>query len=234
MKFGRACVAAWVGFSVAASVAWPAAAQQQQKGQISDKSVVILMDYAWALTPEEFTTESNKIIRTDKNKFDQVKLPLDDAREVIRVGRLSAQAQMCELIEAQTANYEALMAREVARSKWTDQQLVFINKLHLFTVMFMTGQAKPVKEAEAGKALPKEAPAQKSVNCSEADKQAHRRRGACVCQSYRRCPGGKGRPSAVAKNSPAYLVSLGVANLKHGTSGTHFLLKLKPASPVME
>ena len=175
MKFGRACVAAWVGLGVAASVAWPAAAQQQQKGQISDKSVVILMDYAWALTPEEFTTESNKIIRTDKNKFEQVKLPLDDAREVIRVGRLSAQAQMCELIEAQTANYEALMAREVGRSKWTDQQLVFINKLHLFTVMFMTGQAKPVNEAEAGKglpkALPKEAPAQKSVNCSEADKK---------------------------------------------------------------
>src|SRR5690349_17360882 len=115
MKFGRASVAAWVGFSVAALVAWPATAQQQQKGQISDKSVVVLMDYAWALVPEEFTTESNKIIRTDKNKFEQVKLPLDDAREVIRVGRLSAQAQMCELIEAQTANYEALMAREVAR-----------------------------------------------------------------------------------------------------------------------
>ena len=171
MKFGRACVAAWVGFGVAASVAWPAAAQQQQKGQISDKSVVILMDYAWALTPEEFTTESNKIIRIDKSKFDQVKLPLDDAREVIRVGRVSAQAQLCELIEAQTANYEALMAREVARSKWTDQQLVFINKLHLFTVMFMTGQAKPAEEGGAAKALPKESPTQRSVNCSEADRK---------------------------------------------------------------
>lgn len=175
MKFGRASVAIWVGFSVAASMAWPAAAQQQQKGQISDKSVVILMDYAWALVPESFTTESNKIIRTDKDKFEQVKLPLDDAREVIRVARLSAQAQLCEMIEAQTANYEALMAREMARSKWTDQQMVFINKLHLFTVMFMTGQAKPVEEAEAAKALPKalpkEAPAQKSVNCSEADRK---------------------------------------------------------------
>jgi hypothetical protein len=199
MKFGRACVAAWVGFSVAASVAWPAAAQQPQKGQISDKSVVILMDYAWALTPEEFTTESNKIIRTDKSKFEQVKLPLNDAREVIRVGRLSAQAQMCELIEAQTANYEALMAREVARSKWTDQQLVFINKLHLFTVMFMTGQAKPVEEAEAGKALPKEAPAQKSVSCSEADKKRIEDEVLAYVKATDAAPAAKGGPAGNKK-----------------------------------
>jgi hypothetical protein len=199
MKLGRVWVAAWVGFGVAASVAWPAAAQQQQKGQISDKSVVILMDYAWALTPEEYTTESNKIIRTDKSNFEQVKLPLDDAREVIRVGRLSAQAQMCEMIEAQTANYEALMAREVARSKWTDQQLVFINKLHLFTVMFMTGQVKPADEADAGKALPKESPKQKSVNCTEADRKRIEDEVLAYIKASAAVPAAKAAPSGTKK-----------------------------------
>jgi hypothetical protein len=31
---------------------------------------------------------------------------------------------MCEMPEAQTANYETMMEREVAKAKWTDQQLV--------------------------------------------------------------------------------------------------------------
>lgn len=142
---------------------------QQQKAQISDKTVATLMDYAWALTPEEYTTEGGKIIRTNKNKFDEVKLPLDDAREVIRVGRLSGQAQLCELIEAQSANYEALMTRELARAKWTDQQLVFINKLHLFTVMTITGQ---VEASETAKAMPKDGAApKKTVNCTDADRK---------------------------------------------------------------
>ena len=167
MKFGRVCVAVGVGFGVAASMAGPVGAQQQ-KAQISDKTVVTLMDYAWALTPEEYTTESSKIIRINKNKFEEVKLPLDDAREVIRVARISGQAQLCELIEAQSANYEALMTRELARAKWTDQQLVFINKLHLFTVMTITGQ---VEAADSAKVMPKEGPPKKAVNCSEADRK---------------------------------------------------------------
>jgi hypothetical protein len=143
---------------------------QAQKAALSDKTVLTLMDFAWALTPEEYTTESGKVVRINKSKFDEVKLPVDDAREVIRVARLSGQAQMCEMPEAQTANYETLMEREVARAKWTDQQLVFINKLHLFTVMTLTGQVKAV-EGEAAKAAPKEPPAKTVVNCTDADRK---------------------------------------------------------------
>jgi hypothetical protein len=33
--------------------------------------------------PEEYQTETGKVIRINKSKFDQVKLPVDDAREVI-------------------------------------------------------------------------------------------------------------------------------------------------------
>src|SRR5262245_54047790 len=95
-----------VALAAASSVA------NAQKPQMSDKTVLILMDYAWPLTPAEFTTESGKVIRVNKDKFEEVKLPLDDAREVIRVARLSGQAQICEMGEAQTANYETLMDRE--------------------------------------------------------------------------------------------------------------------------
>ncbi len=141
MTFAKLRVLAGLGLWTAGLAVAPAGANAQ-KPQMSDKTVLILMDYAWALTPAEFTTETGKIIRVNKDKFEEVKLPLDDAREVIRIARVSGQAQICEMGEAQTANYETLMEREAARGKWTDQQLVFINKLHLFTVMTMTGQVK--------------------------------------------------------------------------------------------
>ncbi|HEU4380404.1 MAG TPA: hypothetical protein VFR73_17660 [Hyphomicrobiaceae bacterium] len=138
---------------------------------MSDKTVLILMDYAWALTPAEFTTETGKIIRVNKDKFEEVKLPLDSAREVIRVARISGQAQLCEMGEAQTANYETLMEREAARGKWTDQQLVFINKLHLFTVMTMTGQVKATDPDTPVGTVPKEEPPKSTVTCTDADRK---------------------------------------------------------------
>jgi hypothetical protein len=73
-------------------------------------------------------------------------VPLDVAREVIRVARLSAYAQLCELPEEQRANFQTFMRREEAKSKWTDQQMLFINQLHLFTVMTLTGKVALVEK----------------------------------------------------------------------------------------
>jgi hypothetical protein len=161
----------WAGLGLwAAVLVVGAAGANAQKAQINDKTVLVLMDFAWALTPAEFTTETGKVIKINKDKFEEIKLPLDDAREVIRVARVSGQAQICEMGEAQTANYETLMEREAGRSKWTDQQLVFINKLHLFTVMTMTGQVKAVDSENPG-ALPKEPPAKSSVVCTDDDRK---------------------------------------------------------------
>ena len=38
------------------------------------------------------------------------------------------------------------MRREEAKAKWTDQQMLFINQLHLFTVMTLTGKVKLVEK----------------------------------------------------------------------------------------
>lgn len=170
MTFAELRVWAGLGLWAATVAALPVGANAQ-KPQMSDKTVLILMDYAWALTPAEFTTETGKIIRVNKDKFEEVKLPLDDAREVIRIARLSGQAQICDMGEAQTANYETLMEREAARSKWTDQQLVFINKLHLFTVMTMTGQVKAADPDAPSAGVPKEMPPKSSVACTDADRK---------------------------------------------------------------
>src|SRR5262245_2085776 len=170
MPFAKLRVWAGLGLWMAMLALAPAGANAQ-KAQMSDKTVLVLMDFAWALTPAEFTTETGKVVRINKDKFEDVKLPLDDAREVIRVARLSGQAQICEMGEAQTANYETLMEREAARSKWTDQQMVFINKLHLFTVMTLTGQVKATDPDAPPKEVAKEMPPNRAVTCTDADRQ---------------------------------------------------------------
>jgi hypothetical protein len=104
------------------------------------------MEYAWSLVPAKFTKPDGAVVEIDKKKKEQVLVPLDVAREVIRVGRLSAHAQVCELGEEQVLNYRSLMKREHEKKKWTEQQLIYLNQLHLTTVMLLTGKIKLVEK----------------------------------------------------------------------------------------
>ncbi len=141
----RSKAIAAVALAAGAVAAGQAVAQTKE---MSDKSIETLMNYAWVITPPKFTTPDGKTIEVDKSKRDQVVVPLDVAREIVKVGRLSASAQICGLPEEQAANYQTLMAREVAKKKWSDQQLLFISQLHLFTVMMMTGGVKVVDRGD--------------------------------------------------------------------------------------
>src|SRR5262245_40272531 len=98
----------WAGVCMAAG-ATPSMAQHKE---LSDKSVLTLMRYAWGMVPEKFTTPTGKTIIVDKSKTSEAIVPLDIAREVIRVARLSAYAQLCELAEEQRANFQTFMRRE--------------------------------------------------------------------------------------------------------------------------
>jgi hypothetical protein len=142
---------------------------QAAKGQISDKAVSTLMELAWAITPAEYTRADGLVVKIDKRKFKENSIPVGDAREVVRVGRVSALAQLCELADAQTANYEALMSREQAKAKWSDQQLYFIHQLHLFTVLTMSGQVKAVEGEVTGPA--KEAAPATPQKCSDTERK---------------------------------------------------------------
>jgi len=119
--------------------------------QLSEKAVKTFVQYAWALTPQKFTKPDGESIMIDKSKPKDVKVPIDDAREVIMAGRLTAHAQICKLAEDQVRNYQSLMRREEASKRWSDQQIVFINQLHLTTVMLLTGQIKLVEKKDGGK-----------------------------------------------------------------------------------
>jgi hypothetical protein len=157
----------WAG-AFMASVAGPAFAQNKE---LSDKSVLTLMRYAWGMVPEKFTTPTGKTIIVDKSKASEAIVPLDIAREVIRVARLSAYAQLCELAEEQRANFQTFMRREDAKSKWTDQQMLFINQLHLFTVMTLTGKVQLVEKDGDKQVIVQESRPLKTESCTDTERK---------------------------------------------------------------
>lgn len=119
----------------------PAGAQE-----LSEHAVRSFMEYAWSLTPQQFSRPDGSVILIDKTKKAQVEVPLDVARRVIMAGRLSAHAQICDLRDEQVQNHRALMRREEATHRWTQQQLVYISQLHLMTLMLMTGRIRLVEQ----------------------------------------------------------------------------------------
>jgi hypothetical protein len=145
----------------------PACAQGKE---LSDKSVLTLMRYAWAMVPDKFTTPLGKTILVDKKHASESVVPLETAREVIRVARLSAYAQLCELPEEQRANYQTLMRREEAKG-WSDQQLLFMNQLHLFTVMTLTGKIQLVERDGDKQVVVQEGKAAKTETCTGTEKK---------------------------------------------------------------
>lgn len=132
--------------AVLAGTALIAAPGQAQ--ELSQKSVETMMDYAWAITPDRFTKPNGQTVEIDRNNRKVAEVPLDTAREIIRVGRLSAHAQVCDLKEEHVANFRTLMSREAIKKKWSEQQFVFMNQLHMVTVMMLTGQLKLIESEE--------------------------------------------------------------------------------------
>lgn len=129
--------------AVAMLAAAPGGAVNAQ--ELSERSVRTFMDYAWSLTPSKFTKPDGSAILIDRKDREKMTVPVDAARAAIMAGRLTAHAQICGLPEEQVLNYRSLMTREEESKKWTPQQLIYINQLHLTTVMLLTGQIKVIE-----------------------------------------------------------------------------------------
>ena len=164
-KAGLALLWAAAGMGL---LAGPALAQNKE---LSDKSVLTLMRYAWGMVPEKFTTPLGKTILVDKSHASEAIVPIEIAREVVRVARMSAYAQLCELPEEQRANYQTLMRREEAKAKWSDQQMLFINQLHLFTVMTLTGKVQLVERDGDKQVVVKEGKPVKTETCTDTERK---------------------------------------------------------------
>jgi hypothetical protein len=137
---------------------------------LSDHAVKSFMEYAWSLTPQQFSKPDGTVILIDKTKKDQVLVPLNVAREVIMAGRLSAHAQICDLRDDQIQNHRAMMRREEVKQKWTPQQMVYISQLHLTTVMLLTGRIRLV-EKQGDKEVVVDEKKEPAQTCTEEQKK---------------------------------------------------------------
>lgn len=141
----------------------PASAQEE----MSEKSVKTVMEYAWLQLPAQYTTKDGKTIITDKKNRDAVVVPIDEAREIIKAGYRSAHAQICDLKEDQLMNRASLVRREAEKKKWSDQQMLYIQQLHLTTVMLMTGTVKVVEKIDGKDVVTDEKPGAKAGACTD-------------------------------------------------------------------
>lgn len=147
-----------------------AAAPAAAADKLSDKSINVLMDWAWKTLPNKFTTPEGKVIVVDRAKKDEVVVSIDVARHIIEIARLSAHAQICGLVDEQVANYQTLMRAEEQKKTWTDQQMLYIHNLHTFTVQLLAGGMK-ITIQENDTTIEKDSSAQNEVECSDDQKE---------------------------------------------------------------
>ena len=165
----RAGVALISAAAIASVLGQPTFAQQGKEP--SDKVVNLMMRFAWQLTPPKFSSPAGKTIEVDKKKPKEVTIPFEAARQVVLVGHRSAHAQLCGLAEEHVANFKTLMRREEKSEKWTDQQLLFIQRLHQATYMYVTGKAGFEIETEDGKVIKSEAKTNITEECTDAKRK---------------------------------------------------------------
>jgi hypothetical protein len=108
------------------------------------------MTYAFSIIPEEQPGPDGKPIKNDKSDPNKFLIPDDDARRVIRAATRSAYAEACQLEELAQANYQAMMQSEMAKKVWSEQQLLMINALHMFSSSYFSGNAKITEVPDEG------------------------------------------------------------------------------------
>ena len=115
-----------------------AAAIRDARGGLSDSAVQTLLKYTWAMIPESFTMPNGTTVKFDKQRPEAILPSLDVARDVIFAARRSSYASICKLDATVDRNYQALMSRINGSDSWTPQQFLYLNRLHLMAVMFLT------------------------------------------------------------------------------------------------
>ncbi len=144
----RLSIATFFAAVVAIVGVWADSAVAEEKGELSLRSVRLITGFALTTIPSEIKEADGTVFKIDRSDMSKVLVPIDDARRIIGVARLSAHAQLCDMPQLQAQNYLAMMREEQAKNIWTKEQLLFINRLHLFTVMWLSGNVKFVDKGD--------------------------------------------------------------------------------------
>jgi hypothetical protein len=109
--------------------------------------VRVMSTSALSILPDQVPAANGKMIKLDKSDPNKYLIPLDDARRVIRVATRSAYAEVCQLLDLEKANFEA-MTRSERTHGWTLDQMMFIKALHTFATSYFAGNVKITEQAD--------------------------------------------------------------------------------------
>jgi hypothetical protein len=140
------------------------------------------MNFAWAQVPEKYTSRNGKTIMVDTKKPGDVMISYPIAHQVIRAGWRSGHAQLCGLMEEERANFRTMMARQTKAYKLSDQQQLFVQRLHQATIMLIVGQAEFV--VREGKEIVARTKAKTNIDIKAACPEARRKLIRCQIQEY--------------------------------------------------
>jgi hypothetical protein len=128
----------------------PADAGQGAPKGLSDSAVRVMSTFALSIVPDQVPVgPAGQMIKLDKSDPNKYLIPLDDARQIIRVATRSAYAEVCQLPELEKANFDALIRGEKLRG-WTAQQMMFIHALHTFATSYFAGNVKITESDDTG------------------------------------------------------------------------------------
>jgi len=136
----------YVAEELGARTKTPEAAQGASKA-LSDSAVRVMSTFALSILPDQVPAADGKMVKLDKSDPNKYLIPLDDARRVIRVATRSAYAEVCQLLDFEKANLDALIRSERAHG-WTPDQMMFIKALHTFATSYFTGNVKITEQAD--------------------------------------------------------------------------------------
>lgn len=164
----------------------PAQAQDanKNKSQPSDRTVDFLKTFVEGfLIPKDIPLKDGKSLKVDLSNADQMKkftIPRDDMRRVIRLAYNGANAEICKREDLQRTAYNWMKDQELKKKKWSNEQLFFISRLYIATVMWQTGKAQVVVEGEedavnASQKAPGSINSNTEVVCTDSKKQSVQR-----------------------------------------------------------
>ena len=136
----------YVAEELGARTKTPEGAQGASKG-LSDSAVRVMSTFALSILPDQVPAADGKMVKLDKSDPNKYLIPLDDARGVIRVATRSAYAEVCQLLDFEKANFDALIRSERAHG-WTPDQMMFIKALHTFATSYFAGNVKITEQAD--------------------------------------------------------------------------------------
>jgi hypothetical protein len=130
------------------SLALPVAAQgTKEKKKPNDRTVRVIMGWAFAAVPET-VKRNGKEVKLDRENPKDFYIPVKDARRVIRASMRSANAGACDLKKLEIQNFKKMMSGEKALGKWSPNQIIFIKHLHIATGLVIAGKFTAGKEAD--------------------------------------------------------------------------------------